>query len=247
MADVNALFQEFKKERLGAHVDIDGWYGAQCVDVANAWALKCFPGTTWPQVMPPVQSAKDLGAKHAATYFDWIENDHNDVNQLPQVGDIIVCGATPAPGYQNKFNNPDGHTGVCESADKGGYTMIQQDGSHPEGSAFMARTEWRWRPVLGWLRPKLGQPAAPAPAAPAPAGAPGNTVFLPGHVQSWAAYKVGSGLRKGTSDQVATLSPAKYGGLRYNIVSRRTNSVVIDTQMFGRVEIWVKDTDAQIS
>lgn len=71
-----------------------------------------------------------------------------------------------------------------------------------------------------------------------------GTVYLPAHVQTWAAYRVGSGLRKGTSDQVGTLLPSKFGGLTYAILEKKDNSVVINTEAFGKVEIWTKDTDA---
>lgn len=71
-----------------------------------------------------------------------------------------------------------------------------------------------------------------------------KTVHLPKHVRTWAAYKVGSGYRPNTSDQVGTLLPSQFGGLTYNIVEDRGNVVVIDTQSYGRVAIWVKDTDA---
>lgn len=73
-----------------------------------------------------------------------------------------------------------------------------------------------------------------------------NTVTLPAHVATWAAYSVGSAYRKGTSDQVGTLLPSAFGGLTYPIVQNLGNVVVIDTQSFGRVAIWVKDTDAVI-
>jgi hypothetical protein len=82
---------------------------------------------------------------------------------------------------------------------------------------------------------------APAPAAPS-----GNAVHLPASVASWAAYRRGSGLRKGTSDQVGTLSPAQFGGLTYAIEGWVGDYAVnISTQSFGPVTIWVKDTDAQ--
>jgi hypothetical protein len=74
-----------------------------------------------------------------------------------------------------------------------------------------------------------------------------QTVRLPASVSSWAAYKVGSQYRKGTSDQVGKLSPSKFGGLTYEIVQNLGNVVVIDTQSFGRVAIWVSGTDAVVS
>lgn len=91
-------------------------------------------------------------------------------------------------------------------------------------------------------------PATPAPApAPAVPSAGKQTVRLPASVATWAAYKVGSAYRKGTSDQVGTLLPAKFGGLTYDIVENRGNVAVIDTQAYGRVAIWVQDTEAIIS
>lgn len=73
-----------------------------------------------------------------------------------------------------------------------------------------------------------------------------GTVYLPATVETWAVYKVGSQLRKGTSDQVGTILPSKFGGLTYAIIERKANSVVINTQSYGVVEIWVKDTEAVI-
>ena len=91
------------------------------------------------------------------------------------------------------------------------------------------------------LRPK----AAPAPA-PAPPAAR-STVFLPGSVQSWRLYRVGSYLRPNTTDQIARLAPAQFGGLTYKIESWVGDyAVVITTQMFGRGVIWVKGTEAII-
>lgn len=74
-----------------------------------------------------------------------------------------------------------------------------------------------------------------------------QTVYLPSNVDTWAAYSVGSGYRKGTSDQVGTLLPSKFGGLTYPIVQNLGDVVVIDTQSYGRVAIWVKDTSARIT
>lgn len=94
-------------------------------------------------------------------------------------------------------------------------------------------------------------PATPAPApAPAPIQGPSagkQTVRLPSNVQSWAAYKVGSAYRKGTSDQVGTLLPSKFGGLTYDVLENRGNVVVINTQSFGKVAIWVQNTEAVIT
>lgn len=88
-------------------------------------------------------------------------------------------------------------------------------------------------------------------SAPAPANPPTprtQTVTLPKHVKSWAAYREGSGLRKGTSDQIYTLSPFNIGrDLTYDIIKWVGDyAVVINSTDKGRVVIWVKDTDAII-
>lgn len=83
-------------------------------------------------------------------------------------------------------------------------------------------------------------PYTPLPPAPIT----GSWVHLPPVVDTWAVYKVGSQLRKGTSDQVGNLSPRKYD-LRYKIVERIGDyGVIIDTQAFGRVAVWTKNTSA---
>lgn len=87
-------------------------------------------------------------------------------------------------------------------------------------------------------------PPAPAPTPPAPSGK--QTVYLPSTVDTWAAYKVGSQYRKGTSDQVGTLRPSMFGGLTYEVLQNLNNVVVIQTQDFGRVAIWVQNTEAVI-
>lgn len=77
-----------------------------------------------------------------------------------------------------------------------------------------------------------------------------KTVTLPANVDTWAAYKVGSGYRKGTSDQrhadgrLMVLLPSKFKGITYNIVENRGNVVVVDTEAYGRVAIWVQGTEA---
>ncbi len=86
-------------------------------------------------------------------------------------------------------------------------------------------------------------PAAPVQGTPAPSG---QTVTFPASVANWAVYRVGSGYRKGTSDQVGTILPATFGGLTYPVVQNLGNVVVIDTQNFGRVAAWVQNTEAII-
>ena len=72
-------------------------------------------------------------------------------------------------------------------------------------------------------------------------------VFLPGSVSTWAVYRVGSKMVKYSSDHIGYLLPSRYGGLKYAIVGRVNNGVIIDTQAYGRVQIWTANTEAVIS
>lgn len=84
------------------------------------------------------------------------------------------------------------------------------------------------------------KPIAVNPVVISPTPTPsGETLVLP-PVPSWAVYHLNTPGRKGTSDQVGTLSPAKYGGLSYAVLGHpMPNFVTIATQMFGTVNIYV--------
>lgn len=238
-----AIYQAWKPTVLNRVLNVDGGNPGQCSQAVLSYGLSLFPGVGWYTAFPPTPYTKDFGAKHNPVYFDWIANDHNNPNQVPEQGDVMVFGATPQAGYTNGFTNPYGHTGVCDSADASGYYLLQQN-SPAQGQAVNVKFyAWKFRPCLGWLHPKL------AGTAPAPTPVPkGQTVTLPAWVQSWAAYRPGSGLVKGSADQVGSLLPGKYGGLSYSVLQWVGDYAVnIKTESFGVVTIWVKNTDAVIN
>lgn len=74
----------------------------------------------------------------------------------------------------------------------------------------------------------------------------GSTLYLPGDVSKWRVYRENGPYTVG--NEVGFLNPAKFGGLTYAIKGDRMNDVVvIDTQDFGRVAIYVaKSTGATI-
>lgn len=74
----------------------------------------------------------------------------------------------------------------------------------------------------------------------------GKTVYLPA-VPSWRVYNIKGPYTIG--HEVGYLAPAKYGGLAYAILSEpTTNIVVIQTQSFGQVAIYVgPDTGAKLA
>lgn len=230
-------FDQFKNEWLGRVVDYDHVYQYQCVDL----------------ILEGLYEMYGIASGVTGNAIDyWVKTGINGFNQVlltkfnkiasseAQKGDIVVLNGLSG--------NPDGHIGwATGNIDATDVEILEQNGQDGSGSgvggnAIRVRYIARSR-VAGLLRP-ISQPAtsAPAPAASTPSG---NTVYLAASVATWAAYKVGSGLRKGTSDQVGSLLPSKYGGLSYPIVSWVGNyAVVIDTSSYGRVAIWTQGTSA---
>lgn len=222
-------YTNFKSEWLGRRVDYDRVYLYQCVDLILQYVYECYGlGTgVW-------GNAIDYWNRPSApllTKFDLVNT--KDCQQ----GDIVVLYGLPG--------NPYGHVGICDSQSETTVSLLEQNG-YGGGNGLGRNSIGVHRQVpksriAGVLRPKV---TTPPPPAPAPAR---STVFLPGHVQSWRLYRVGSYLRPNTSDEIARLAPAAFGGLTYKIEGWVGDyAVIIQTQMFGRGVIWVKGTDAVI-
>ena len=221
-------YQDFKKRWLGGRYDYDKVYAYQCVDLILIYIKEEFglASGVW-------GNAIDYWARPSApllTKFDLVSGSN------AQPGDIVVL--------YGLAGNPYGHIGICDSVTPTVINILEQNGAWSATGLGRDAISVRGIPksrVAGLLRPKAV--IVPPPAPPAAR----STVFLPGHVQSWRAYRNGSYLRPNTSDQVATLAPAMFGGLTYKIEAWVGDyAVVITTQMFGRVTIWVKGTEAQI-
>jgi hypothetical protein len=236
-------YAEWKARVLGRRIG-DGECVSLVVNNSEAYVESLFPGVSWPSIIPPVYAAKDMAGK-STMYLTWIFNDHNNPNQLPKQGDIMVFGATPSAGYTNTFNNPYGHAGVCDSADAGGYNLLQQNSPAYRNPANITRFAWRFRPCLGWLTPVKTPTPAPPTAPPSV-----QTVFLPASAGPWHAYAPGSSYNPNDRSAVrGILRPDLYPpGLTYPIRGWVGNvAVAIDTQYFGRVVIWVQGTVARIT
>ncbi len=177
-------YLDFKNRVAGKKIG-DGQCVSLVVNNSQAYAEYLFPGVSWPTIFPPVPAAKQLFNDANPAYFERIANDHNNPSQVPQQGDVMVFDATPQAGYTNTYQNPYGHTGICESADANGYVLLQQN-SPTEGAPVNAtHYPWKYRPCIGWLRPVIHAPApAPLPtpipiAEPAPLPTPESTVSEP--------------------------------------------------------------------
>lgn len=222
MADMTA----FRNQWIGRRIDYDHVYAYQCVDLILQYVKENYgiASGVWGNAIDYWKRPSPV----LLTKFNLVSS--TDC----QHGDIVVLNGLSG--------NPYGHIGICVSQDSGTVTILEQNGATGNGSgvggdAIRTRAVAKSR-IAGLLRPK----GAPAPTTPATTG----SVFLPGSVRSWRLYRVGSGLRPNTSDQIATLAPSQFGGLTYKIVARVGDyAVVIDTQMFGRGVIWTKNTEAQ--
>lgn len=222
-------YQQFKTSWDGRRVDYDHVYSFQCVDLILQYVYECYGlgSGVW-------GNAIDYWNRPSApllTKFDLVSS--RDCQQ----GDIVVL--------YGLAGNPYGHIGICDSQTGDTVSILEQNGyGGGTGTGKNAIGVWRTIPksrIAGLLRPKYVPvpPPAPAPAR--------STVTLPGHIQSWRLYRVGSWLRPNTSDQIATLAPAAFGGLTYKIEGWVGDyAVIIQTQMFGRGVIWIKGTEAVI-
>jgi hypothetical protein len=236
------MYESFKASVLGKVIG-DGQCVSLVVNNSNAYIEHLFPGVSWPNIMPPVASAYQLAGK-GNSYLEWIENDHADVNQLPEQGDIMVFGPTgPNLPYVDKYANPDGHCGICDSATPTGYELLQQNAPAFGAAANVTEYAWDFRPCLGWYHPTISAPA-PAPTTPAPEG---QTITLPATTGPWHAYPVGGPYNPNTPG-LPELWPSKFGGLTYTIDANRGNGIyTITTQDFGQRDLWTNGSNVTIS
>ena len=244
------MYETFKSSVLGKVIG-DGQCVALVVNNSNAYVEALFPGVNWTTVMAPVSSAFQLAGRGNA-YLQWIPNDHNDPNQLPEQGDIGVSGPTPQAGYSNTFPNPDGHCWIFDSATPSGYGALQQNAPAFGQSVNVTEYAWKFRPVLGWYHPVTPgtTPAptptpAPDPAPPTPAPA-GQTIFLPPTTGPWHLYNDDGPYSP--SQAKGVLVPSQFGGLTYPIVGSKGNGIyIINTEDFGQGALWTNGSDVKIS
>ena len=100
-------------------IDYDGVYGRQCVDLVNHYANKvlgisgCFYGLNY---------AYEIYTKYPnlpKLYKNFKRIDVNARGEYPQRGDVIV--------WSKAKNGYAGHTAVCLSGDKNGFTVFEQN------------------------------------------------------------------------------------------------------------------------
>lgn len=235
-----STYSDFKARVLGKVIG-DGQCVSLVVNNSNAYIEALYPGVNWTTIIAPVPSARLMAGK-PNSYLQWVANDHNNPNQVPPQGAIMIFDATPQAGYTNTFNNPDGHTGVCDSADANGYTLLQQNSPSTGSPANLKQYPWKFRPCIGWYVPTSSTPA-PTPA-PIPTG---QTIFLPSTTGPWHLYNVGGPYSPNQAK--AILVPANYPpGITERIITSRGGGVyTVQTQMYGQGDLYTKGSDVIIS
>jgi CHAP domain-containing protein len=115
-------------------VDYDGYYGDQCVDLAQVF------NRLYKAPFLSGASAKDIWNTYPKDFYDRIANAPDN---FPQEGDLIIWGTGLGP---------DGHIAIAtKDADINRFKSFDQN--FPFNSACHLQ-EHNYTGVLGWLRPK---------------------------------------------------------------------------------------------
>ena len=152
----NSAQERFLTGSAGKFLDPDGVYRYQCVDVAIAYAMACFPDKNWERDTFGRGNANMHFPKNNG-YWDSINNIPGDVNSIPQRGDIVI--------WAGDAYNPFGHIAVVLQADAHQVVVLQQNadgsGNLPVEVASLPYIRDGLGYLVGWLRPRV-KPDAPA-------------------------------------------------------------------------------------
>lgn len=100
--------------------------------------------------------------------------------------------------------------------------------------------------ILSWVY--SGEVVKVSNVTPAPTPAPSNKKYLnlKPHVSSWRIYPLNK--QPVVGNECAYLAPVNYGGLSYEILEDRGDVKIIQTVMYGRVQIYApRDNDSTIT
>lgn len=230
--------RDFINKYLGKRVDTDGFPRGelyQCVDLIKEYVNKVYG--------VPLGSFGNAIDYYYNTHPNILLKFHKLTGVAPQEGDIVVLKGLGG----NKY----GHITIATGHIVGElYEALEQNGSTGSGSGLGGDSvRKRMIPlsrIVGVLRPKVAAAAGSIGHIEASTST-GASLYLPASAGLWRVYALDQPVKKGY--EKAKLNPGKFGGLRYTIVKMLAQNIaVIDTQMFGRVKIWVgPDTPAIIT
>ena len=130
---------EWVKVNQGKSIDRDGAYGAQCVDLVEAYLADFLRVPTWPG------NAIDFAA-HPHHGWEWVANSPSN---FPVAGDVVVWGGPNAEVGTTSF----GHCAIALAASPNTLLVLSQN--WPPGSATQLRL-MDYRAVLGWQHKMTG-------------------------------------------------------------------------------------------
>ncbi|WP_115790047.1 hypothetical protein [Arthrobacter silvisoli] len=223
--------EQFIKDANGRRIVITGMSTAECV--ALFWAFNREVGTAETY---SARGACNLWTTEGGDPYIWETYDR--VTTGYRRGDFLVWsgkeGAYPNGGF--------GHIAALLKlyGDGTGDFLSQNPGATSVRRLSLSG-------VMGALRYKGIAVKPTSTPAPRPPAKPKTSLLLPAAAASWNVYPVGKAPVRG--NQVGTLAPARFGGLRYTIKGwPQKNVALIDTRDFGRVKIYVgPETGAVIS
>lgn len=126
--------QEFFDKYNNKGIDFDGFYGNQCMDLAEQYNNEIVKA---PRL---TGNASDVWDHFPNDYYDKIVNTPTNT---PQLGDIIIWNRNVGGGF--------GHIAICENATLENFMSFDQN--WPEGSNCHFQPHV-YDNVLGWLHPK---------------------------------------------------------------------------------------------
>lgn len=136
----------FVATTLGQCLDLDGAWGCQCVDLADAWAN--FRGHPLPLVPDAASFVGWSGPGWA-----WVANTPEGV---PESGALLVWDRRLGPaGHIALKTSVPADTNTFETEDQNWY------GSNPDRGSAAALVTHNYTDVAGWLRPTQGGPHMP--------------------------------------------------------------------------------------
>lgn len=124
--------QDFIARYTGKSADFDGYYGAQCVDLAQFYAKELGAPRFW-------GNAKDI-AGQTQGWWTWIPN---TAGGSPNPGDVVI--------WDGRVGGGAGHIAIAVSGNKNGFTSFDQNWPTNSLPHLQAHDYYA---VVGWLRPK---------------------------------------------------------------------------------------------
>ena len=127
-------YQEFKNKYNGRPLDFDGFYGYQCMDLAQFYNKEVVNGARL------MGNAKDVWDTYPQDKYTKIANTPTGV---PLKGDIVIWKGMPGNQY--------GHIAVFDNGNVNSFVSFDQN--WPVGS-YCHLQNHNYNYVLGWLHPK---------------------------------------------------------------------------------------------